>query len=206
MNLDVVVSKQMDNNTIFLSNEGKCIMVDPSFDREKIEAGIGDNELIAILLTHAHFDHFATLDYFADKYRVPVYAHKNEIANMKDDSVNMGIYYGIDSVKTENTVSVADGQELDFGYDLKLKCIRVEGHTSDSICFYSEADKFLLSGDTIFCGSIGRVDFYKNDMPAFLSNIKENLLVLPEDTVVYPGHGPSTSIAVEKTREFYENY
>ncbi len=206
MKIDVVVSNYMGNNTICLSNEGKVIVVDPSFNKEGIEAAIDGKELIAIAITHGHFDHFVSLDYFVDKYQVPVYAHKNEFANMKNPDVHLGTYYGIGNIRAKELVPVEHGELVDFGHGMKLRAIRVEGHTSDSICYYSEDDKFLLSGDTIFYGSIGRVDFYKNDMALFTKNIKENLLVLPDDTVIYSGHGPVTSIGQEKGRAFYNGY
>ncbi len=203
MKVKVVKTSFMDNNTIIIFSDSDAIIIDPSFYKKKIINALEGLNVVAIVMTHGHFDHFASADYLADYYDVPIYAHKNEIKMMQDDKLHLGQALKVPSLKCTNLVKIDEGSLLKFGDDIVLKAIRVEGHTSDSICFYSEADKFLISGDTIFKGSLGRVDFYKNDMALFVKNIKENLLVLPEDTVVYPGHGDMTTIARERKRHFY---
>ncbi len=203
MKVDVIVSKYMANNTLYLSNNGYSVIVDPSFEKKNVLNQVGDDKVIAIAITHGHYDHFASADYLAEYFDVPIYAHKNEIKDMRDPAKHLFFNPKINLLTWEKVVEIEDGQLVDFGHGIKLKAIRVEGHTSDSICFYSEEDKFLISGDTIFCGTVGRVDYYKNDMDGFIKNIKEKLLVLPDDTLIYPGHGQLTSVKEEKERSFY---
>ncbi len=203
MDVKVVVSKYMRNNSICISNNGCCIVVDPSFNKEGILSAIGDDKLIGIAITHCHFDHFATADFLVNEFDVPIYAHKNEIKNMRNKKKHLGTHYGVRDLNATNVVEISDGELVDFGEGITLKAIRVEGHTSDSICFYSEQDKFVISGDTVFRGTIGRVDLHQNDQNQLITNIKERILTLLDETVIYCGHGESTDVATEKKRSYY---
>ncbi len=207
MEVKLIVSKFMGNNTMYIRNDGFGIIVDPSFNKNSIIEAIADDKVIAVVITHGHYDHFATADYFSSFYDVPIYAHKNEIKNMQNPNIHLGPSYGVQNLKSTNIVEIEDRERIDFGHNIVLDAIRVEGHTSDSLCFYNEENKFLITGDTVFKGTVGRVDLHKNDMNEFLYNIKNRLFILPEDTLIYPGHGPLTSIAEEKRRPFYnENF
>ncbi len=203
MQFKLIVSKFTKNNTIYIFNDGYGILVDPSFNKEGIMQAIGDDRLLAIVITHGHYDHFITADFFANKYDVQIYAHKNEIMHMQNSEFHLGANYGYEDLQCENLVEINDGQILDFGHGIVLEAIRVEGHTSDSLCFYIKERSILITGDTVFKGTIGRVDLYKNDTSLLINNIKSRLFTLPDKTVICPGHGELTSVADEKVRPYY---
>lgn len=143
-----------------------------------------------ILLTHGHFDHVSALKEVKNKYDVPVYMHKAEAELMVKDNTVFGDI-------PDEYESIEDGDVLPFG-STEIKCIHTPGHTKGGICFLIEDS--IFTGDTLFQGSIGRSDFIGGDFNQLVSGIKEKLMVLDGNIKVYPGHGPSSTIAYEKMR------
>ena len=122
---------------------------------------------------------------------------KNDEDILATPAANLSMMFSGNPValKADETVNDNDVVEI---LGTKVKCIEVPGHTKGGMCFYFEENKMLFAGDTLFAGSIGRSDFPTGDGEALVRNIKEKLLVLPEDTVVYPGHNNRTTIGREK--------
>jgi len=180
-----------------------CTVVDPGMSSDE-----GEKELLgflasegitpdAILLTHGHFDHVWGVERLVEKYPVPVYMHPADRDILEDGA---SAFRGMQSMKMLRhdfpTVDVADGDTLSTGGAI-WKVLHTPGHTPGCVCYWSEENNVLLSGDTLFAGCIGRTDLEGGDYDALMASIKEKLLNLPGETDVLPGHGQPTSIARE---------
>lgn len=205
-----------------ISKEG--YIVDPGGEAENIIAFVEELgcEIIGVLLTHGHGDHIAVIDEIKAKYNVPVYIHRNEVTI--EDGVtyikqpDMFNYVGDrditnyikDKIKNELGVIcvksnieftyVSDGETIPFGNN-EIKCIHTPGHTLGGLCFL--IGDILLTGDTLFQGSVGRSDFHGGNSAELIKSIKEKLAVLPQSTKVYPGHGPASTIGYESMNNMY---
>ena len=178
----------------------EAIIIDPAANAEFLLEMIKNQQykLIKIFLTHGHFDHILGIEGIKKAYPdVPVVIGKNDEDILATPAANLSMMFSGNPValKADQTVNVNDVVEI---LGTKVKCIEVPGHTKGGMCFYFEENKMLFAGDTLFAGSIGRSDFPTGDGEALVRNIKEKLLVLPEDTVVYPGHNNRTTIGREK--------
>lgn len=152
--------------------------------------------MAAILLTHGHFDHIWGANELRRLSGAPIYAYEEEKDVCEDASKNVSDQAGRpETVAADNYLK--DGAQLDLA-GMHFQLIATPGHTKGSCCYYMEKEKVLFAGDTLFEGSVGRTDFPTGSMGRLVHSIKERLLVLPEDTIVYPGHGDETTIADEK--------
>lgn len=192
-----------ENTYILYNDQKEAWLFDPGNfhvqETNAIEKFITDNELKIekILLTHAHIDHVMGLQWACDKFKLPVILHKDdqEVLDMLPMS---GARFGImvPPVKVE-TQYVKEGDVLKFGEE-EFKIYHVPGHSPGSIVFHNEKNKFMISGDVLFQGSIGRTDLYKGDYLLLIKGIKEKLFVLDPETQVLSGHGNPTTIGFEK--------
>ena len=176
----------------------EAVVIDPADEVERIVSWIEkeDLELKAILLTHGHFDHVFAVDELREKYGVKAYIHELEQEVLADTTKNCA--YMIDeTLSMKADVLVKDNEELEFG-SLKLKVIHTPGHTHGGVCYYFEDADTLFSGDTLFCRTVGRDDLPTGSREALYRSIKERLLVLPEQVIVFPGHRGPTTIGAEK--------
>jgi glyoxylase-like metal-dependent hydrolase (beta-lactamase superfamily II) len=149
-------------------------------------------ELKYIFLTHAHFDHIMALKELKEATGAKIVVHNDEEQYLNNTELNLS-YFPLPDVKAD--ILVNDGDIVEFA-DLRIKVIHTPGHTLGGVCYLFE--KTLVSGDTLFYGSIGRYDFPMGDFDTEINSIKEKLLILPDDIKVYPGHGPSTTIGNER--------
>lgn len=152
---------------------------------------------VAVLLTHGHFDHILAVKDICRAFPCKVYAGREEDRLLKDPSLNLSGTMGSEQTCLEADVLVKNGDELSLiGFTWKV--LETPGHTAGSVCYYVESEQVLLSGDTLFAGSLGRTDLPTGDMQAIVRSIRERLLSLPADTMVYPGHGEATTIGHEQ--------
>lgn len=183
---------------LYREDSKKAIVFDPADASEKIadvltELGL---ELEAILLTHGHFDHIMAVNQLKEHYHVPIYVHEEEAEVAENPGMNLSSQFGGSyTVKADKLLK--DGEELSIA-EFSLKVLHTPGHTKGSVCYYMEQDKLLFSGDTLFAGSIGRSDFPTGSGATLIRSIKDKLTVLPEDTLVFPGHGEQSDIGYEK--------
>lgn len=181
----------------------KCFLVDPGAGGSRIINAIKAFGLTpsAICLTHGHFDHIMAVGWLIREYpEIKVYACAAEKAVIDDPEKNM--LRGMDPGNwTEDVVYLNDGDILTLsGMDVKM--FFTPGHTEGSSCFYIENDGILFSGDTLFKESVGRTDFPSGNTSDLKKSIREKLMLLPEQTKVYPGHGDETTIGHEKKYNF----
>ncbi|QDP85786.1 MBL fold metallo-hydrolase [Chryseobacterium sp. SNU WT5] len=191
-------------NTYVVYNENKdAFVIDPgNFSDEEtavLEKFIKDKQLKVqnILLTHAHIDHVLGLQKAFDQYKVPVLMHEldQEILDRNPMDANR---FGFFFKPFEGEIIYLQEDEIIKLGDDEFKIIHVPGHSPGSIAFYNGAQKFMISGDVLFEGSIGRTDLYKGNHEQLLEHITTKLFILHEDTQVFNGHGNPTTIGFEK--------
>lgn len=181
-----------------------CVIIDPGMmgkeEENAMDGFISRNGLKVqgIINTHLHIDHSVGNHFAKERYDAPVMAHKEdehlgeriqaqaEMFGIKDKFKGIEV---TDFLKEGDTVKVGDGE---------LKVIHVPGHSPGSIVLYDKKDGFLIGGDVLFQGSVGRTDLPGGSHDQLIGGIKRKLLTLPDNTVVYPGHGPATTIGNEK--------
>ena len=150
-----------------------------------------------ILLTHAHFDHMLAADDIRKKFGCKLYVHMDDERMLNDPSLNLSGTLGTEQVSISADHLLRDGDVLHF-LNLEWKVMATPGHTAGSVCYYLPEEEVLFSGDTLFAESLGRTDLPTGSMSAIVRSIAEKLLVLPDDIMVYPGHGDATTIGHEK--------
>ncbi len=191
-------------NTYILQDEtGECIIIDPGMsgqqEKNVLDDYILDNNLkvVKLINTHAHIDHITANDYVSKKYGVELSAHEKGKPFLNEaQSYASSLGLEMDGIK-EVDVFLNDGEFVVFG-NSKLKVLYTPGHADGSICLYSEADKFVITGDVLFRESIGRTDLETGNYDLLQKSIWEKLFTLPGETTAYPGHGPETQIGYEK--------
>lgn len=202
--LKTFVFNSFQENTFVLYDEtNECIIVDAGNnnpnENQMIDNFISDNNLNlkAIVNTHGHLDHVMGNSYIVSKYNIPSIAHKNEMP-LLDRSKDMAIAFGFDLEEPPvPTRFVEEDETIKFGKS-ELLVKHVPGHSPGSIALYSKVDNFVIVGDVLFAGGIGRTDLPGGDYDTLISSIKEKLFTLDDKVVVYPGHGERTTIGQEK--------
>lgn len=184
---------------IFHDSTKEAVVVDPADNGAYVlnkcrELGVCPT---AVLLTHGHFDHILAVKDICRAFPCKVYAGREEDRLLQDASLNLSGSMGTEQTVIEADVLVKDGDVLSLA-GFSWKVLETPGHTAGSVCYYVESEDVLLSGDTLFADSLGRTDLPTGDLKAIVSSITEKLLTLPEDTMVYPGHGEVTTIGHEK--------
>lgn len=186
-------------------NPEACWLIDPGMDPGPLIRRIREDRLRPerILLTHAHLDHIAGIpDVRAAFGDLPVGVHAAEERWLGDPELNLSAGFGL-------PVSIADPDELlEPGATLTLGGLdwtiaHTPGHSPGSVTFYNADTGTLIAGDTLFAGSVGRMDFPTSDGPALFESIKREIYTLPDETVVLPGHGPETTVGREKATNPY---
>lgn len=184
------------------SKEAVLIDVGGSFEEIKEEVSLLGYTIKFILNTHGHFDHVLGEVEVQQNYpELPIYIHKDDtphFSRLKEEMSFFGIPSNVESLKIDTFID--ETSSLFIGKH-KIQIFYTPGHSKGSLCYY--VDGMLFSGDALFCHSIGRTDFYDGDYDELITSIKSKLMKLPENTKVYPGHGPSTTIAEEKKHNQY---
>lgn len=196
----LVVSACATNCYICYNDETmEGFIVDPGASPERIQAETARLGVkpACILLTHGHFDHIGAADALRKAYGIPVIAYEGERALLLDPQDNLSLMFQDEPLTLAPDRDVKDGEELVLA-GFTARVIHTPGHTPGSICFYFESEKLLLSGDTLFNGSLGRTDFAGGSTRDILFSIIRRLFALPDDTAVYPGHNEPTTIGDEK--------
>ena len=158
-----------------------------------------------ILQTHGHFDHVMGNAFVARTWNIPTYINSADIPQIRR-AASYGSYFGYEFEQpSEDLRDMKDGDIINVG-SIQLKVLESPGHTEGGVLLYDEKGGYVFTGDTLFCGSIGRTDLPAGDFDKLSESLRTKVLPLPADTVVYPGHGPATDIGREKmTNPFLED-
>jgi hydroxyacylglutathione hydrolase len=196
-------------NTYILFDETKeCVIIDPGmYDAEEQNAVVSfitekDLKPVLLLNTHCHYDHVFGNKFVYDNWGLKPQFHKGELYVLQAIPgyvPQMGLHYDL---SPEPEVFLPEAGKVNFG-NSELEIIFAPGHSPAHLCFYADADNFLIGGDVLFYYSIGRTDLPGGNHLQLINSIKNNLFILPDDCVVYPGHGQSTTIGFEKQHNPY---
>ena len=201
MILEMLTVGPFQENCYIIGDEesGVGAIVDPGDEAARIAlaAEQTDVEVGSIIVTHSHIDHVGAVAALVDEYACPVLMHAEAepmLAQLPTQAMMMGLKFGkVPAVDRH----IGDTEVLEVGA-LRLRPLYTPGHAPGHLAFYIEEEGLVLSGDALFAGSIGRVDLPGGSMELLLRSIQERLMTLPNETRVYPGHGPQTTIANER--------
>lgn len=188
------------NCYIVVDEETKeTMIIDPANHSEKIceMLEILEAKPKYIYLTHCHGDHTGAVVDLQNKYGAKVLIERKESENLKNPEITLNYYIGIPDIRLEEDSRIDDNDLIHLG-NLEFRVILTPGHTNGSTSLYCEKEKMLFSGDTMFRRTWGRTDLPTGSLVDIIDSITNKLLVLPDDTIVYPGHGKSTMIREEK--------
>lgn len=205
MKLKSFTFNQFYENTFIVSDStNDCIIVDPgcySNDEKNIlKKYIDNNNLnpVKLINTHCHIDHILGNKFVAKTWRLNLESHQNDIELLENSAEIARLYGFIDYEKSPSTTQfLNEGDIVEFG-NSKLKILYTPGHAPGHISLYSKEEKFIISGDVLFNNSIGRTDLPGGDFNVLIESIKTKILCLDDDTVVYCGHGPATTVGYER--------
>ncbi len=197
-------------NTFIVYNENKALIIDPACynDKEKdtIVQFLNEKKLTPekLLCTHGHVDHIFGNNFLKHKYDIAIFAHPEDDF-LIEQAVSFANMFGLETEKQPlPDRHLTDGDRLEFaGIDFQV--LHIPGHSPGGIAFYARQIESVFAGDVLFKTSIGRTDLPRGNMNVLLENIKQKLFTLPDNTVVYPGHGETTTIKFEKnTNPFFK--
>ncbi len=200
LQVESLVLGMVSTNCYFAKNRetGALLIVDPADEKDRIIAKVEamGAKPEAILLTHGHFDHIGAARELHEYYGIPVCALDREVEIAESVEKNLSMMSGRGFTLTPDRL-FHDGEIVELA-GFSVKVLHTPGHTCGSTCYYIESENVLFSGDTLFCCSVGRTDFPTGSMGQIHNSIHQKLFVLPDETVVYPGHDRATDIAYEK--------
>jgi glyoxylase-like metal-dependent hydrolase (beta-lactamase superfamily II) len=179
--------------------EQQAAVIDPGDEVERVQDTLLKHALTVkfILLTHYHFDHTGAVLVLRQATGAEVCIHEREAASLADPPVIFRLFApgGAEPITADR--QLGDNEVLDLG-ELSLTCLPTPGHSPGGLSFYSPSAGVVFSGDALFAGGIGRTDFPGSSFQTLAQAIRERLYTLPPETVVYPGHGPHTTIGAER--------
>lgn len=200
MHIEIFPSGPVQTNTLLLICDAtkEAAIVDPSLGAGELLIAYANNHDLnvgKILLTHSHWDHIADLKLVSDRFNAEIYVHPSDAGNIENPGSD-GLSAPIPIEAVAPTHQVREGERISVGKSV-WQVIETPGHTPGGICFYNAKEGILISGDTLFQHSYGRLDLPTATPTAMISSL-EKLATLPPSTVVYPGHGPRTTIGEEE--------
>ena len=213
-----------ERTCIASDDAGFCAFIDPGcYDQDelsRVTEYVRKHGLkpVCIMLTHAHFDHIYGMSALAREYEIPVYVHRDEMFTIEKTNPYVCGAYGLElpellpDMKTDLTchegtqndapsalkcIPITDGEVITVG-SLKFEVLETPGHSRGGVCFHERNEGVLFSGDTLFAGAIGRTDHPGGDYDLLMKSIFGKLMTLDGQTVVIPGHGPTSEIGIER--------
>ena len=185
-----------ETNRYFLISENETLIIDPGDNANLLLRKLQDKNPVGIVVTHCHSDHISAINELVEAYSIPVMVGQDDVAGVADPhlsgSDDDGTFYKVDVP----CAGLREGEVIQWG-DATLQVLSTPGHTPGSICLLDTENSIMFTGDTLFAGSVGRTDFVRGDAAAMRQTCKR-LAGLDPALSVLPGHGPATTIEVEK--------
>ena len=204
MKIKKMLVSELETNCYILSDEDtkEAVIIDPGDDGVVLMEYIDGEKLNVkyILNTHGHNDHVGNDDYMKEKTGALVAIHADDV----DILTNPKLYIADDNILAQSAPDIIlhNGDEITFGR-YKLTVLYTPGHTKGGVCFWEKEQKLCFSGDTLFRGTVGRADLYGGDIETLLKSVRERMAKIPDDTQIYPGHGPATTMGYERKLNRY---
>lgn len=200
--LKVTTALEEPTNCYIVEDEEskETMVIDPGGEADKIIDmldTLGIDKLKYIYLTHCHGDHFGAILELKAKKGGKVLIHRDDAEGLYNPAISLTYYIGMDDIELEADSRVDEGDIIHLG-NLEFKVIHTPGHTKGGTCLYCREEGLLFSGDTLFKGTWGRTDLPTSSFPDIIASITNKLTILPDDTIVYPGHGRMTTIREEE--------
>jgi hydroxyacylglutathione hydrolase len=199
MMLEILTVGELETNCYILGDEKtkQGVVIDPGGDFEIIEAHLKKLKLEVkyIILTHGHVDHIGALSQLKKVTKAEILIHSKDSAMLYDPNQNLSIFSGDKIIGSKADRLLEEGHIIQCG-EIKLEVLHTPGHTAGGISLLT--NKMIFTGDALFCGSIGRTDFPGSSHQVLISSIKDKLLSKDDDFIIYPGHGPSSTIGQER--------
>jgi glyoxylase-like metal-dependent hydrolase (beta-lactamase superfamily II) len=192
-----------ENTYVLYDESGECVIIDPGCyddrERQQMRQFLSDNKLrpLHLLNTHTHLDHIFGNAFIHREYKLEPRMHEKDLPVLAAFLASANLYGMNAEAAPEPGKFINEGDVISFG-NSKLEIFFTPGHSPGSISFFSREDKFIIAGDVLFQGSIGRTDLPGGNFETLISSIKEKLFTLDDDFKVYSGHGPVTTIGFEK--------
>jgi hydroxyacylglutathione hydrolase len=193
-----------ENTYVVSATDGTCAIIDPGCrsraEQTELETYIRQNELVPtyFLNTHCHLDHVFGNNFVYQNWKLPLRIHRAE-QPVLDFAARTGDLYQVPCEQYEGEIQYLEAGDRWILGGESIQCLFTPGHSPGSVSFYCAASGWVISGDVLFQGSVGRTDLPGGNMDLLLKSIREQLFSLPEETVVYSGHGPATTIGSEKS-------
>ena len=202
MKIDHLILGAFETNCYVLrgtETDKDCLIIDTGLDAGSLVSFLKQHDLnpVAVVLTHGHPDHAVGVGALRQSFPdIKVYIHKLDAGMLTGEQNNFGLLMGVAS-DTEPADVLLEGQDIIDQAGIKLQVLHTPGHTAGGICLYSQEQGIVFTDDVLFADSVGRTDLGGN-MNQLIKSIREKLFTLPDDTKVYTGHGPATTIVHEK--------
>ncbi|WP_082233843.1 MBL fold metallo-hydrolase [Halobacillus massiliensis] len=189
----------LGTNAYIITEQGKALIVDPGGDFEKLKNLVSEKkvEVLAVILTHAHFDHIGAVEEVRNAYNVPVYLHKAEHNWLTDSSLNGSSFFQMGEITAAPAEYDLQPGPMELG-PFTFEIRHTPGHSPGSVSLVFRNQRFTIAGDTLFQSGIGRTDLPGGDHQQLIDSINTQLLSLRNDMRIYPGHGSPTTIEAER--------
>ncbi|WP_058307455.1 MBL fold metallo-hydrolase [Gracilibacillus massiliensis] len=199
MKVEKITLGSLSTNCYIVIDQKEAIIIDPASDSESIKNKVTELGVVpkVVLLTHAHFDHIGALEDIREHFKIPTYLHEMEHDWLRDSKLNGSSLFGLGEVTAKPAEYHFDKSQYRFG-SIELEVRHTPGHSPGGVAFVFREDRFVVGGDSLFAGGIGRTDLPGGEYQQLEKSIQDQFYTLPNDFVVYPGHGPNTTIKAEK--------
>jgi len=200
LHLEAVTLGPFETNCYIVASGERCWIIDASFEPEELIGRVRKLDLKpeALILTHAHVDHMAGIDEVVRAFGpLPVVMHADEREWLANPILNLSAAMGMPVTARGPDRFIADGDTLTLG-DQQWSVLHTPGHSPGGVSLVNSKARIAIVGDTLFAGSIGRTDFPGSDFETLSQSIRTKLYTLPDETRIYPGHGPASTIGRER--------